>query len=898
VPETGQSLLHYRLIEKVGEGGMGVVWRAADTRLDRHVALKILPEAMAVDPERRARFEREARAVAALNHPNIVTLYSVEEARTAAGPLHFITMELVEGKTLTQLRPKDGFPLPRLLEIAVPLADAVSRAHRAGIIHRDLKPDNVMIDNDGRLRVLDFGLAKLQEPADSNRDTLAATVTSDTAEGRVLGTVAYMSPEQAEGKEVDARSDVFSLGTILFEMACGVRPFRGDTTLSTIGSILKEEPTSITELKPSLPRHAGRVIRRCLAKDPDRRYQTALDLRNELEELAAEVASGTDAVASVAAPAASSRGLLLPIVVGAVALIAVVGFVTTRWLDRDGSDVVEYVPQPVTASNAWDAGPNWSPDGKFIAFERMESGHSDIYVKPIDGGDPSLRAGGPGDQFAPRWTPDRRFLAYVSRHEPGSSVYLVPIDGGRSTPLIATNMHTLDFTTIPLGDRPWSADGKTLLVSIFLETTQFAVHRVDRATGEAEQITFPPPAASDSRATYSFDQRQILFQRQVGRRSDLMLMPAEGGEPRTVLSDEPDLESLAWRPDNRRAVFQSRREGGPNLFELELDTGQVRRLTFGTKEQRDVSVSVDDRIVYAPFWHDQFLYVADVESGESRQLTSHGQGNVDARFSPDGRRIAYASGRTGNSEIWLFDLEDGSETRFTDHESLDRKPEWSPDGSRILFMSDRDGGAFKLFVAAADRATEARELTGQVLSWGYGASSQRNNSLSQWSPDGETIAYRVVGEDGPELWTVGPDGLNPRKRLAGVTGFDWYRDGRRGVITRRHGTEEELLAVDLETGREESLFVGALQEIDVAPDGSAMAFCYGRGHLAMGLAVLRLEAPSGPDGLPRAVGEPRYVVASEGSWHVHNGGWSPDSKRIVYTHDRDYGDIYELVERR
>jgi len=170
--------------------------------------------------------------------------------------------------------------------------------------------------------------------------------------------------------------------------------------------------------------------------------------------------------------------------------------------------------------------------------------------------------------------------------------------------------------------------------------------------------------------------------------------------------------------------------------------------------------------------------------------------------------------------------------------------------------------------------------------------------VSQWSPDGETIAYRVAGADGPELWTVGPDGRDPRKRLDGVTGFDWYRDdGRRGLITRRSGTEEELLAVDLATGEERSLFVGALQEIDVAPDGSAVAFCYGRGHGVMGLAVLKLEPASAPDGLPRAVGEPEYLVPPERTWHVHYVGWSPDSKKLVYVQDEDYGDIYELVKR-
>jgi dipeptidyl aminopeptidase/acylaminoacyl peptidase len=303
-------------------------------------------------------------------------------------------------------------------------------------------------------------------------------------------------------------------------------------------------------------------------------------------------------------------------------------------------------------------------------------------------------------------------------------------------------------------------------------------------------------------------------------------------------------------------------------------------------------VSLDDRIVYAQFWHDTFLYVVDVETGERDQITSHAQNNFGARFAPDGRTVAYISDRTGNFEIWLHHLDGRSETRFTDNTGLDTSAEWSPDGRRLVFLSDREGDTFKLFIANADGGTRARRLVDQSISW------YLKGRAGVWSPDGESIAYRINGDDGPELWTVGPDGMGARKRLGGVSEFDWYRNSRQGLITRRRGTEEELLAVDLQTGREQTLFVGALEQIDVAPDGSAVAFCFGRGHTSMGLAVLKLEPSSDPDGLPRAVGEPEYVVPTEGTWHIHNGGWSPDSKKLVYTQDEDYGDLYELVKKR
>jgi Tol biopolymer transport system component len=847
---------------------------------------------MAADPDRRARFEREARAVAALNHPNIVTLHSVEES----DGVHFITMELVEGQNLAQLLPRGGFPLNRLLEIAIPLADAVSRAHRAGITHRDLKPDNVMIDAEGRLRVLDFGLAKLQEPTESAEPANLPTATAMTGEGKIVGTVAYMSPEQAEGKPIDHRSDIFSLGTILYEMATGKRPFQGETSMSTIGAILKDEPSSVTEINPVLPRHAGRILSRCLAKDPDRRYQTALDLRNELEALKAEIDSGANVVQHQETTS-TSRRFRIPMLIGSVVVIAIAVVVATQ-LRNDEKPATEYVARPVTATSAWDADPNWSPDGKFVAFDRMVSGHSDIYVQPIDRGEAFLVAGGPGDQFTPRWTPDGRYLAYASKHEPGTWVYLVPSDGGKSRKLIATNIPTLDFATTPMGDRPWSSDGETLLVSIVSESMQLAVHRVARATREAEQITFPPAGGSDSNATYSFDEKQIIFCRQVGGRTNLMLMPADGGDAEVILEDEPGLGAVAWRPDNRRIVFESEREANEDLYQIDLVTREVRPLTYGTKRDQGISVSHDDRLVYAPFWHDQFLYVVDVETRERTQLTSHALGNRDARFSPDGRTVAYSSNRTGDYEIWLHHLDGGPETRFTDDEGDDRKPEWSPDGRKILFASDREDGTYKLFVANAEGGTEPRLLTDQAVDFSS-VYSLSYNPLGRWSPDDELIAYRVAeGHEGTELWTVGPDGVGARKRLDGVTGFDWYQNSRRGLITRRRGTESELVAVDLDSGQEQILFVGPLQMFDVAPDGSAVAFCYGRGHVAMGLAVLRLEAPSDSNGLPRAVGDPEYVVPTEGTWHVHNGGWSPDSKKLVYTHDQDYGDIYELVERR
>ena len=270
----GARLGSYEILSLVGSGGMGEVYRARDSKLNRDVALKVLLEREAGDPQRRARFAREAQSVAALNHPNIVTIYSVEEA----DGIPFLTMELVGG---------------RALKIAIPLADALTVAHASGITHRDLKPANIMVGVDGRVKILDFGLAKLHEPANAALRTASlATTEHDTGEGRIVGTPAYMSPEQAEGKPLDHRTDIFSFGVILDEMATGERPFQGGTTVSVLSSIIKDTPRSVTALNPALPRDIGRIIHRALVKDPEHRYQTARDLGNDLEDLRRDLDSG------------------------------------------------------------------------------------------------------------------------------------------------------------------------------------------------------------------------------------------------------------------------------------------------------------------------------------------------------------------------------------------------------------------------------------------------------------------------------------------------------------------------------------------------------------------------------------------------------------------------------
>jgi len=352
---TGKTLVHYEILEKIGAGGMGEVYRARDTRLHRDVAIKILPADLARSPERRARFQREASTIAALKHPNIVTIYSVEEA----DGVHFITMELVEGKTLAETIPAEGLALETFLAVAMPLTDALASAHGRGIVHRDLKPANIMFDGDGRVKILDFGLAKLTEEVSED----GATVTSGgrTVAGQMIGTLAYMSPEQAEGAAVDPRSDIFSLGIVLYQMATGTQPFQGPTLVSTLSAILKETPPPIGDRNQSLPGALADVIDRCLKKEPGERYQTAGELRTALKAIQQSTLSGISAQPTSLGATMRRPRVLAPLVVAVLALAAVGVWwnqraQNARWARDEGLPAIERLMDD-KAGDASDA--NW-----------------------------------------------------------------------------------------------------------------------------------------------------------------------------------------------------------------------------------------------------------------------------------------------------------------------------------------------------------------------------------------------------------------------------------------------------------------------------------------------------------------------------------------------------------
>jgi serine/threonine protein kinase len=426
--KAGTRLGPYEIIQLLGEGGMGVVYKAQDTRLKRFVAIKVLRVAALADPQRRARFVQEAQAASALNHPNIFTIYDIGEQ----DGIDYIAMEYVAGKTLDALIPRKGMLLSETLRIAVQIAAGLERAHAARIVHRDLKPGNVIVGDDGQVKILDFGLAKLTERPMST-DGVTETVRPDTKEGTIVGTAAYMSPEQAEGRPVDARSDIFSFGSVLYEMVTGERAFRGASVMATLAGILNAEPKPLTSIAPDVPRDVEGLVQRCLRKDPDRRFQHMDDIRIALVDLKEE--SDSDRLTPASAPAPAPRRRIRPWVGLAAGLLLGLS-VVAWWSLRKYLAAPELRTTLLTAEPGTQTDPALSPDGKQVAYawDADQDERSSIYVKLTDAGTPLRLTSQPGAaDHSPAWSPDGRHVAFCRTSSSGSEILRVPALGGPLT---------------------------------------------------------------------------------------------------------------------------------------------------------------------------------------------------------------------------------------------------------------------------------------------------------------------------------------------------------------------------------------------------------------------------------------------------------------------------------
>ena len=853
----GPILAHYKILKKIGSGGMGEVYLAEDTKLDRKVAVKVLPPELAESEERRARFTREAKALAALNHPNIVTVHSVEQA----DDVHFITMELVKGKTLTELLPRSGLSLAKFFEIAIPLADAVAAAHQEGITHRDLKPDNVMKGDDGRIKVLDFGLAKPQKRMGSIDSELPTE--QRTQEGRILGTVAYMSPEQAEGKPVDALTDIFSLGIVFYEMLTGSRPFQGETSPAVLSSIIKHEPAPVRKARPEIPREISRLVQRCLNKEPSRRMQTALDIRNELEELKQDLASGELAEAVTVrkrSPAVKWLG-----VATATLAVALVG--TLFYFIRPFADNIPRFTNPVQITSA--AGveifPAWSPDGGQLAFQSDQSGNFDIWVAHLGGGAPVNRTASRAEaDTMPSWSPDGSQIAFVS--EPGD-VWVMPAVGGEPRKLISRNQHG--------GSAPqWSADGSELAVSFqapegwfvevislrSLETRRVSLPRclemawspdgrffacvgVPSRIYEVTQLWLqhasggdPIPVSErrtrDYNPTWSHDGRYLFFVSERGGSMDLWRqgIGADGrpeGEPER-LSVALETRAAAFSPDgNKIAYSRGFRMGNvwrvPLLEDRPATWEDAQQITFGQDLIQTIRLSADrkslllisDRAGNFDVWRLPTI------GGEMTRLTVEPTFDWGPSESPDGTEIAFHSFRSGDRDIWVMPAEGGPARVLAPHPAMDRFPSWSPDGREIAYTSNR-GGHQDVWVVPAEGG-DARQVTDDAS----------EDWFPVWSPDGDTLIFSSNREDGiRRLWRVPARG-GEAVRLSAGPGYaaQWSVDGKTLYFCGQNERADNIWALSAEDGTEYPVTdlsgrYGRLLPISLDTDGEYLYFIW------------------------------------------------------------------------
>ena len=757
---SGKTIGHYRIIRQLGKGGMGEVYLAEDISLKREVAIKVLPESLRSDPERLARLRREAEAAAKLNHLNIATIYSIEEADGQT----FITMEYVEGKTLSAHVPSDGMDLDTFFATFIPLADALAHAHGHGRIHRDLKPANIMIAEDGTPKILDFGLARITRPESEpvDVDSQGPTVTMKEGEplpempppsitqGRAfMGTPAYMSPEQIETKQVDARTDLFSLGIVMYESLTGQRPFQGENIESIIGRILTEDPTAVTALKPITPHTLWWIIRLCLKKDREDRVQTAHELCTELSDLQKEVESGTVLVDASVIPTPSEPEPAplwrrpLPIV-GLLMLVAVLTALATLLLKPIPEPLLRKFQIPLEGAATSDAQPSISPDGTMIAFVQDDRvwirDLQTLQVRQIPDSDGAER---------PFWSPGSDFLGYAAEDE----LRRAPVAGGPS--LVICRLPGL------FGSATWRADDSivfnviTGLRGLYVASAQGGQTSVFLApdTIRGEFNVRSPRVLPDGRSLVF-----LIWKRDTS--TDLVVQSNDRRHPLIHFPPGENISNLAVSPTGHvlLAHGQITDQVKADLWTVSVKSGDWTASgdRFAVARHATLpSVSNDGTLLYVSGSLDPPHQLARVDRNGTVDA-SIGQPLISMQtpaLSPDGKRVA-VSGLTstssgyGSREIWVQDIDHGTMTRLTRNtaSTWNDQPAWSPDGARVAFYTSY-GSNTSILIKTVDGGGPAQQLVpgGTVAP-----------VAPCWSTDSRYLAYHTLdmGATTRNLWYV------------------------------------------------------------------------------------------------------------------------------------------------
>jgi serine/threonine protein kinase len=856
---------------------MGEVWLATELRLGRKVALKLLPPDLTRDPARLLRFEREARSASTLNHPNVCTIHALGETDEHQ---HYIAMEYVEGETVRRRLATSRLSVHESLDIAIQIASALTAAHAAGVIHRDIKPDNVMLRPDGFVKVLDFGLAKLAalSPETAGEDTTRVVVRTDP--GTIVGTVAYMSPEQARGQDVDGRTDVWSLGVTLYEMLAGRSPFAASSSTDTLAAILDRDPAPLARFDPDAPVELQRIITKTLRKDRERRYQTARDLLIDLQTLRDDLPSHTRSGSGPAVlsstgnePSAITEIPVRPPrtrragIAAAVALTVAIGALGAWWwIQRRTPETahslsVQRSLTRLTFGSGLQAEATWSPDGRSIAYASDQGGNSDIWVQSVGGGDPVQLTRSPGQDTEPSWSPDGRSIVFRSDRE-GGGLFVVPAFGGPERQLTSVGWHP-----------QWTPDGSEILFR----------------TGGADGIG--------------------LFVR-------LHAVAADGGTPpREILRDILRGGSWDWiasHPDGRISALGIHRDSGPGFFTISRDGRQfVRsqlapglplRLEAGsaTKQGTRVVRFVWDRTGTA-------LYVEAVVNEvrniwrvhvdpttlawqSTEQLTAGAGADVDAALAHDGTRLVFTMERNA-SRLWVFPFDAaagrvmGAGKPLTPEDSVVTASALAADGLKAAYTLTRPGSrSIDLWVV--DVNSGAHELLAQ------------NVLGARWSSDGKAIAYTLFRPD-PGEWALAVRALSGPERLlsrwSANSAFlvsDWTRDG--AALLGSHYAQLSnaptvaLWPSDAQSSKPTRILMAdppaRLFAAHFSPNSRWISFLVGRPDANE--SELRV-APAG--GAPAA----KWIRIAADHMFTFTPEWAPDG-RMLYFLSRHSGAFYNL----
>ncbi len=874
---AGTRLGPYEILAPLGAGGMGEVYRARDSRLGRDVAIKVLPAEVASDPDRLKRFEREARSASALNHPNIVTIHDIGQADAVS----YIAMELVRGEPLRAALLEGALPVRRFLQIATQMADGLAKAHASGIIHRDLKPENVMVSEDGIVKILDFGLAKLTQPeAGGSQATVAPTVSGATEEGIVLGTVGYMSPEQALGKPVDYRSDQFSLGSILYEMATGKRAFARDSAPETLAAIIREEPEPIAALNPKCPVPVRWMIERCLAKEARSRYASTEDLARDLataRDHLSETASLPGALAAGPVPARRRRLWIPAAVVAAILVLAGATAWRLRRSDffwKNPLDEARFTRLTDWEGSELDAA--ISADGKLVTFLSDRAGIFDAWVSQLGSGEfrnltqgqfPDLlndevRNVGFSDDDAHVWV---RVTRKVPSGAPGKAdVWFIPTMGGTARPFLP------DGTLAA-----WSPDRSRIVY----HTTDPGdpIYVAERNGVNPRRIFIDKPGIHNHYPTWSPDGRFIYFVRGIPTTYDMDLwrIPSTGGDPERLTNHHARVAYPA--PLGAHSlIYTAASEGGSSLYILDLRGRVTHRVSFGLEEYISVAATGDGRRLVAtvanPTRNLWTVPVSDHVASESevRRFELPVVRAAAPRFGPD--YLLFLSSKGTSNGLWKFKDGTANELWRGSEGAVVAAPAVSPDGTQIAFAMRKEGRS-RLFTMSAD-GLKVHPM----------AESLDVREAPSWSPDGKWIAVSAGEGKANPLLKI-PIAGGPAVRLVeGITYNPvWSPDGSLIVYSESHGGPSYQVKAVSSDGRPYPL-----PEIWVRFGGSRYRFLPGGKALVVMMGQLRRQNFWLLD---LQAGRLRQLSDLRPGFDMKSFDVSPDGKQILFDRYRENADV-------